>query len=268
MNRRNLFLAASSMIAAVLLMLILSLDTNASHNSTIAFGAQPAFASVPTAGLSDVGVSAYLDTGQTIDLDDLIGTFEIIEDQTADYIIGSVALPDYEDQQDEAFHVHAYVSTDGWLLVYFMDDTPVSKIIDWKAYVNSSGSSITTLLELAMVKVAGDAGVGYEQPTYYDFRYPNATHMMFIGDFTEPADYDSFRIELPSSNTYYESSWGLYRPYQCCFATFWKIDGTIVIGSEINTGDIGWGSVDVSENHEHLIEINTTGGLAIVYKEG
>ena len=66
MNRRNLFLLQAYDCRRAS-HAHLEFDTNASHNSTIAFGAQPAFASVPTAGLSDVGVSAYLDTGQTID---------------------------------------------------------------------------------------------------------------------------------------------------------------------------------------------------------
>jgi hypothetical protein len=264
--KRGILLATIGIIAAGIILFALSFNTDAANDGVIAFGARPAFAAVPTAGLSDVGVSAYLDTGQTIDLDDLTGTFEIVEDQTADYIIGTVSLPDYGDDQGETFHVHAYASTDGWLLVYFMDDTPASKIIDWKAYINSSGSSITTLLELGMIKVAGDAGVAYEQPIYYDFRYPNATHMMFIGDLTGIDVYDQFRIELPSSNTYYETSWGIHKTWW--YSGYWKIDGTTVAGSNPCQDCSAWGIVTVSPNTEHLIELNYTGGLAVIYKEG
>lgn len=247
-------------------------DTRAasSQSGVVAFGPKPAFAAdgEANARLTDIGPAAYIESGQAIDLDDVSSVYETIEDQTADYIIGSVSLPDYGNEQDETFHVHAYIDTDGWLLVYFMDDTPAAKLIDWKAYINSSGTNITTLLEAALIKVASAADVAYEPPTFYHFDHPNATHMMFIADLTEPRDYDQFRVELPSGYTYYETSWGLYRNVGCCTTSFWQLDGTAVSGSNLPSNTIGWGTVSLSPNQEHLIEINHTGGLVIVYREG
>lgn len=246
----------------------LSSDKSAdSSPNTIAFGARPAFAEAQ-GRLTDVGISAYIDTGMTIDLDDLIGTFTAVEDQTADYIIGLVSVPGYGDEQNEVFHTHVYVSTDGWLLAYYMDTSPAAKIMDWKGYINSGGSSLPTLLELVLVDVASDAGVPYEAPTYYDFRYPNATHLMLVADFIATAgnEYDHFQIELPSSLTYYETSWSVRNNY---YSSYWKINGTTVSGSEVPCHwCTAWGTTNMSVNTEHSIELQAgAGGLAVIYKE-
>lgn len=265
---------------ALLVLLALSMAHNfvvagpSANNQDDVFALQaPSFVNTAHAasinGLNDVGIAAYIDTGETIDLADVRGTYEVIEDETATYIIGSVAVPEYGDQQDEAFHTHVYVSVDGWLLAYYMDSDPASKIVDWKDYVNSSGGSMPTLFEKVLAKVASDAGVAYDPPTYYDFRFPNATHMMLIGDFTEPNNYDQFSVELPSANTYYETSWGLYRNYNaCCSNSYWNIDETTVSGSSVCKFCIGYGMVQVSPDTEHWIGLNYSGGLVIVYREG
>ncbi len=263
----SLFVSAIALFAFVGINLSTSDGEALSSSNTIAFGARPAFAEAQ-GRLRDVGISAYIDTGVTIDLEDVRGSFEAIEDETNDYIIGLVSVPGYGDEQDEVFHTHVYISTDGWLLAYYMDSDPASKIMDWKGYVNSGGTSLPTLLEHVLVEIAGDAGVPYELPSYYDFRFPNATHLMFVADFTEPRDYDYFSIELPTGLTYYETSWGLYRNAGCCVGPYWNIDGTTVAGSNtIFDNFIGWGTVQVSPNTEHLIEANYVFGLAVVYRE-
>lgn len=273
MNRKWIGIFVGLIIAAVLAAGVAKREVVASDTGVIAFGAQPAFASEAVDGeasqqLSDIGMSAYLQSGQTIDLEELTGTFETIEAHTDRYIIGSVSLPEYGDQQGELFHVHVYADVDGWLLAYFMDDTPAAKIIDWKAYVNSSGTSVVTLLEQALSKVASEANVPFAPPTYYDFRYPDATHLMLIADITDPRVVDQFQIELPSSYVFHETSWGLYRYGYCCFESYWRLNGTAVSGSNIPNDTIAWGTVPISSNDEHLIEFNYTAGLAIVYKEG
>jgi hypothetical protein len=44
--------------------------------------------------------------------------------------------------------------------------------------------------------------------TYYDFRYPNATHLMLIVEWVYNGT-DSFEINIPGSFAYYERSWSL-----------------------------------------------------------
>lgn len=243
-------------------------STPDSAPGVIQLGVSPAFAAEEAiSGLNEAGMAVYINTGQAIDLVDLEGTFEIVEDQTADYIIGSISLPNYEDQQNERFHAHAYVNTSGWIMVYFMESEPAAKIIDWKGYVNSGSSSINTLLEIGLEKVASDVGVGADNPTFYDFSNPSATHMMIVADTTGIKQYDQFTIELPSGNSYQEISWGLYRNGGGTCCSYFNIGGQTVAGSSLSRGHIGYGVVDLAINQEHLVEINFPAGLVIVYRE-
>lgn len=234
----------------------------------IQFGPSPAFAADEAiTGLNEAGMAAYINTGQSIDLADLEGTFEIVEDQTSDYVIGSISLPNYEDQQNETFHAHAYVNTSGWIMVYFLESEPAAKIVDWKAYVSSGNSRINTLLEVGLTKIASDIGVGADNPIFYDFGNPSSTHMMIIADITGTQEYDKFTVELPSGNSYQEISWGMYNLPGCCGASALNVGGQTVAGSSLSRDTIGYGEIDLAINQEHLIEINNPGGLVIVYRE-
>ena len=77
----------------------------------------------------EAGISAYLQTASPISLNQVRGLYRTIEAETADYIIGSVSVPNYY----EHFDVHVYVHTDGWILAYYLKDQVTSKMIDIKA---------------------------------------------------------------------------------------------------------------------------------------
>ena len=74
--------------------------------------------------------------------------FRTIENETTDFIVGSVAVPRYPEREN----AHVYVNKDGWIAAYYLTDEPVAKIIDWKGYDGTIMS--TTKLELALQKVA------------------------------------------------------------------------------------------------------------------
>ena len=79
-----------------------------------------------TAFLEDeAGVSAYVNTSQSIDLSKAESCYRTIEYKCDDYIIGSVELPDLPEDED----VHVYVSADGWIVAYYLKDEPASKIM-------------------------------------------------------------------------------------------------------------------------------------------
>jgi len=67
----------------------------------------------------------------------------------------------------------------------------------------------------ALANLAAAAGAAYYGPTYYDFRYPNATHMMII------ADTGSFDVKLTSSFGYSELS---------CSGHYTRVDGKEMTG--------------------------------------
>lgn len=210
----------------------------------------------------EAGISAYFQASTSINLEDARNAFRTIEAETADYIIGSVPVTDYPESEG----VHVYVHTDGWILAYYLADDPVGKIFDWRDYHNTGGADIKTKLEKVLAIVTGEAGVPYFSPTYYDFRYPNATHMMLIAETW--SDGNEFTVELPSSFSYYERSWSLLNTGG---ASSWKLDGENVSGS---TGICGWctgqGTLTAAQllpDTPHTIRVDDDGGLALIYRE-
>jgi len=151
---------------------------------------------------SEAGISAYIQTVNPIDLNQVRGEFRTIETETADYIIGSVAVPDHP----EHFDVHVYVHTDGWILAYYLNDDATSKIVDVRARTITS-----TKLETIISVIAGALGETTTGLKYYDFRYPNATNILFVAE--DYANGNDFTITLPSSYGYSERSWAAYDTY-------------------------------------------------------
>ena len=163
--------------------------------------AQDAPAAAPMGFPQDeAGISAYFKSASPVNLADVRGVYRVIEVETADYIIGSVAVPDYS----EMFDVHVYVHRDGWFMAYYLKGEPAAKMVDIR---RSSGSKIETMFEKVLSTVAVAAGVPMPQLTFYDFRYPNATNMMLI--YENLGNGNNFTVQLPSTFVYYERSWTL-----------------------------------------------------------
>jgi len=146
-------------------------------------------------------LSAQLLRPVSIDLSVVRDEFRTIERETDQYIIGSVGIPDYSEDHDP----HVYVHTDGWVLAYYLAAEQASYIIDLKHY---DGVEIeSTKLENAMSEILIAIGVVSFEATYYDFRYPNATHIMLIVEAIFVSGDESFDVQLPSDFAYYERSW-------------------------------------------------------------
>ena len=80
----------------------------------------------------EAGISAYMNAGQNIDLNLAKKAYRTIEEETEQYIIGSVKLTGYSETED----VHAYVHKDGWIVTYYLKDEPSAKILKSKIKVN------------------------------------------------------------------------------------------------------------------------------------
>ena len=157
-------------------------------------GAQDAPDAAPMGFPQDeAGISAYFKSASPVTLADVRGVFRVIETETADYIIGSVDVVDYV----ETYDVHVFVHRDGWFVAYYLNTDPVAKMVDIRNY---DGSHIDTVFEKTLNIVAVSAGVPVSGLKYYDFRYPNATNLMLIGEVMETASSDaSFTVKLPSA---------------------------------------------------------------------
>lgn len=141
------------------------------------------------------GMAAYFQSPSGIDLQSVASSsiFRTTEKTEDEYIIGSVGVENYTDPAED---VHVFVSSDGWIVAYYPASDPASKIVDVKA-MSVSSTNIGTKLETVLRTVAAAAGVAYSQPSFYDFRYPEATHLMMISG-------RDFTMELPSTFRYFE----------------------------------------------------------------
>ena len=232
-TRAVLRIVLAVVIAAVVLFASSSLtrapDSTTDGNHVISLQAPPFLSEAKAEEISaastvesEAGMSAYLNAGMAINLASVRSIYRVIETETADYIIGSVPVAGYPESED----LHAYVHRNGWILVYYLADSPVGRIFDWVAYNNSGRVSISTRLENTLAAVASQAGVPFSGATYYDFRYPNATHLMLIVEWTTYSVGDSFQVKLPASYAYYERSWSAAQ-------ASWKLNGALV-GACIN----------------------------------
>jgi len=207
------FLFIGAVIVVVLLVtfgLVYKPGTSASSNPAIHLQ-RPPFVGIANAGVglpspagigeqldAEAGISAYYKSPDAITLSQVRGQFRTIETETADYIIGSVPVPNYI----ENFDAHVYVHKAGWILAYYLRSDPTSKILDAKARTIN-----TTKLKTVVAAIAGAAGAPFTDVTYYDFRYPNATNMMLVAE--DGDNGNDFMIQLPSSYGYFDRGWAL-----------------------------------------------------------
>lgn len=150
---------------------------------------------------AEAGISAFSQvSGVNIDLAE--SAFKTVEKKTAEYIIGSIALDDYDESDD----VHVYVDISGWTVAYYLQEEKASKIIDWKHYLG--GEITTTKLETALGEVCDAMYTYLTYVSYYDFRCPNATKIMIVID-EEIVDNSTecFRIKVPMAYSVYDRTW-------------------------------------------------------------
>lgn len=209
MKRINLWRMATIAVVAVLLLavawVLFAPAQDASSNQSVALLA-PSFVSEANAAPSspanflvdEAGMSAYMKSSFPIDLATVRPLYRTIEVETPDYIIGSIPVTDHLEWMD----VHVYVHKDGWIVGYYLASDPVGKIFDWIKYHNSGRNGISTTLENTVAYVAGEAALPYSGVMYYDFRYPNATDLMFVVEYSYNAADNTFEINIPGSYSY------------------------------------------------------------------
>jgi len=220
--------------------------------------AQDAPAAAPMGFPQDeAGISAYFKSASPVNLADVRGVFRVIEVETADYIIGSVAVANYP----ELYDVHVFVHREGWFVAYYLSSDPVSKMIDIKSY---TGQTISTLFEKTLSIVAVTAAVPFPGVTFYDFRYPNATHIILVGERYDDAS-DNFTIQLPLSYGYYERSWTLYN---ITGPGYFRVNGQDQHGS-VGGYNVAYNTLTAAQllpDIVHTIAVDDYGVLAIVYR--
>ena len=211
----------------------------------------------------EAGISAYVNVGQEIDLEKAETAFKSIETTNESYIIGEIDLQGLP----ENVNPHAYVHADGWIVTYYSNYQPASKVMEWYEY--DGGKITTTTLADAIQQICDEIEVQYaiikDDIKYYDFEYPNANRLMLITDM-----YDSFSLTIPVECWLYEGSWSHYfsvsspYPYFHTSTSYLKIDGdTISTISGITITDYNYG-----EYTSKQLEAGILHGVSLTQKLG
>lgn len=190
---------------------------------------------------SEAGISAYVNVGTSINLDQAAGAYKIIEDRTSTYVIGIVEVPNATDYELP----HVYTSSDGWIMAYYAKEKSRALIMPWGQFDrNNPDLSLlnNTRLEEAISKVSNAVGVAY--PTikpntkYYDFQYPDANGLTLIAESRSTVGGESFSFRVPSEFTLYDASWEYYSydsiGQHCCYypESWFHLDGAELAGTD------------------------------------
>jgi len=156
----------------------------------------------------EAGICFHANVQQELNLAMAKEVYRKIEHETGDYIIGAVALPGYPGTED----VRVYVHKDGWIAAYYLNDEPITKIIDWFDFLRPPPRDITsTKLEDAILKMCDGVNVTliWTQTKYHDFRAPNADWMLIVTGAQRVGGerVGTFKIKLPGDLLVGERSW-------------------------------------------------------------
>jgi hypothetical protein len=166
-----------------------------------------------------------------------------------------VGVPNYPEHYD----VHVYVNTNGWILAYYLRADNVSKIVNIYNQTIST-TNFTTVIAI----VASAAGAPFTEATYYDFRYPNATNMIFVAE--DPNNGSVFTIQIPSTYGYFERGYA-YR-YDCCSFNIF-LDG-VLLPYTFKGGGMRYGPITAGQllpDVTHTIDVQGAYGvLVIIYR--
>ena len=186
---------------------------------------KPVFAQSGTTFLEqEAGMSIYINVNSSISVPVAKTAFRTVEKETASYIVGSVPLSESSSASEDG---HCFVHKDGWIVVYYLEIEPVSKIVDWSYY--SGGSLAKNKLQIALERVGNIIGVAVTGAQYYDFQYPLANKYMLTIKTQNGAGESSFNIKIPVEITVYEQSYSHYAQHADSFdLSRLKIDGNVI----------------------------------------
>lgn len=229
---------------------------------------RPAFAQSMAAATTfldqEAGISIYLNTGSPIDISAVAPSLINIENQTSDWVIGSVPLGSPFISSD---YPHCFVHKSGWIVVYYLKPTLqntayISKIINWKSSANVNSPLNDTKLMVGLNIVCTPLGIPTTNSKYYDFYYPSATELLVVAKTTISGSPATFNINITSTATVYEQAWShkTYTYYYGDHSAF-KIDATQI--EDIASTEITYGILTLSPTN--LLSPNA---FHVVYVDG
>lgn len=226
--------------------------------------AQPAFAQQLGKSFleEEAGICCYVNVGQALKLDKMKQFFAVLEDETSEYLIGTVRFSDW----GEDWWPRAWVHKDGWIVVYYPKGEPTSKLFYWRKYWE--GETTTTLREvlLWLCSASGlkiDMDFVKENLKYYNFQYPEAQKLFVVLD---TGGSESFSYTIPPNVTILEASYSHFA------AALWHstvfIDGVTISSGASGTyiGKLKDTFLSPGETHEVTMKVSAaTHGIALFF---
>ena len=172
----------------------------------------PAFVNVAQAGVNanggsifqdEAGSAAYCQNSYGIELSTVVGLYQVIENlqtyETDGYIIGRMDIPGIGELDEPRI----YIDSNGLAIAFDPDDKPLGYML--KTSSNNS-SMFPFRLDSALQYLASSSVIPNGCISYYDFRYPNATHMAIVGEVGS----STFEIQIPDTYQLYRSGLSSY----------------------------------------------------------
>ena len=206
---------------------------------------------------NEAGIAYYTNVSQTLNLATAKAQFRTIEADESDYVVGSLEISGLPETED----VHCFVHKDGWVVTYYLDSEPASKIIDWTYY--SAGTLSETKLSLGLDDICLVLGITPTYYNYFNFEYPNANKLKIVIEEVTGQNTDSFDIQLTSTFTYYERSWAHATSYRSTL----DIDSSEIssvgsyYGKEFDYGELTPAQLTLDVFHTVEIWIYNTGHI-------
>ena len=166
--------------------------------------------------VDDAGIAAYVKVSESIELAKVVLICDYVEEMTTTYFIGYLLNSDGQ-------ITRLYVGADGWVIPYYLNNEQARLIVRWNKLSDYDPTieTVTAMntLEEVISKVCTNLEINYDtiksEIKYYDFEFPDATHMVIIYDIAHGETENSFELLIPSDFvTVYESSWSFYTDYK------------------------------------------------------
>jgi hypothetical protein len=137
--------------------------TSATESSSVSL-VRPVFAQTGSFLDQEAGIAAYVQVPSPVDLENVKGAFKLIEQEASDFVVGTVEIA------NAPLTPHAFVSSDGWVVAYFLRDESVGYA--W-AY-HQGFKPPDDVLARAITQVSSIVGGAPASLSYFDFAYPGA----------------------------------------------------------------------------------------------
>jgi len=157
----------------------------------------------------EAGISAYVNIGKSINITEAVKAFTQTEELSQTHAIGIIPI----DNKRGTINVHVYVDTGGYVVAYFKNTEPASKILKWSGMDFNNPKMEDFITNTAIKAMCGKIDVYYldikDDIKYYDFEYLDAKKMVIFLNARGSGGDEYTHIFIPGKYRLYEASYSL-----------------------------------------------------------